>query len=241
MPKTMTDIPDLLRRLAARERRLRTLAEDPHAVGNEQPDAALLREVQVALAQMQQERWFPVTLPITSKQAERSGPSQVRIPWSVAEKAYAVYAGRYGHEQSLEQIAKRGGFYAEELDALFPGWREEADEITQLRASIQSLVANADQMAQAEKALQAKLHEAEAQVPRWDDWTPTAEAINALPEPLRRYIHDLETNCDPAGNIRELALARDTIKYLEAQVLEARDHEARAALGRMEQERDGHA
>jgi hypothetical protein len=28
------------------------------------------------------------------------------------------------------------------------------------------------------------------------DWLPTAEAINALPEPLRRFIHDLETNVD---------------------------------------------
>ncbi len=34
------------------------------------------------------------------------------------------------------------------------------------------------------------------------DWTPTAEIINALPEPLRRYIHDLQTHVDPAGTIR---------------------------------------
>jgi hypothetical protein len=36
-----------------------------------------------------------------------------------------------------------------------------------------------------------------------DDWTPTAENINALPEPLRVYIHDLQTVCDPAGDVRE--------------------------------------
>ena len=34
-------------------------------------------------------------------------------------------------------------------------------------------------------------------------WTPTAEATNALPEPLRSFIHELETNCDPAGLVRE--------------------------------------
>lgn len=38
-----------------------------------------------------------------------------------------------------------------------------------------------------------------------DGWTPTAENINALPEPVRRYIHDLETNADPAGNLQRLA------------------------------------
>lgn len=34
-------------------------------------------------------------------------------------------------------------------------------------------------------------------------FVPDAEHINSLPEPLRRYIHDLETRCDPAGDVRE--------------------------------------
>jgi hypothetical protein len=50
------------------------------------------------------------------------------------------------------------------------------------------------------------------------DWQPTPDAINALPEPVRRYIHDLETRCDPAGEVRELVIARDTIRSLEALV-----------------------
>ena len=37
-----------------------------------------------------------------------------------------------------------------------------------------------------------------------DDWTPTPANINALPEPLRLYIHDLKTVCDPAGDATEL-------------------------------------
>lgn len=48
------------------------------------------------------------------------------------------------------------------------------------------------------------------------DWTPTTENINALPEPVRRYIAELETNCDPAGTVRDLSIARDTIRALEA-------------------------
>ena len=36
-----------------------------------------------------------------------------------------------------------------------------------------------------------------------DTWTPSADNINALPEPLRHYIHDLETVCDPAGDVQD--------------------------------------
>ena len=46
-----------------------------------------------------------------------------------------------------------------------------------------------------------------------EGWTPTDDNINALPAPLRRYIHDIETKCDPAGDIRTIAVLRD---HLEA-------------------------
>ena len=51
-----------------------------------------------------------------------------------------------------------------------------------------------------------------------DDFTPTAACINALPEPLRRYIHDLETNCDPAGEVAAITLIRDQNKQLQARI-----------------------
>jgi hypothetical protein len=51
-------------------------------------------------------------------------------------------------------------------------------------------------------------------------WTPTAENINALPAPVRRYIHDLETVCDPAGDIRALACARENTAALAERVRE---------------------
>jgi hypothetical protein len=37
-----------------------------------------------------------------------------------------------------------------------------------------------------------------------DDWTRAPANINALPERLRAYIHDLKTVCDPAGDVTEL-------------------------------------
>jgi hypothetical protein len=46
------------------------------------------------------------------------------------------------------------------------------------------------------------------------DWLPTAENINALPEPLRSYIHDLEARADPAGEVRDLVLIRDENRAL---------------------------
>jgi hypothetical protein len=56
------------------------------------------------------------------------------VPWSVADKAYGVYASRYGRSQSLERLAERGGFAVEEMDELYPPWREEVSEIAALRA-----------------------------------------------------------------------------------------------------------
>ena len=53
----------------------------------------------------------------------------------------------------------------------------------------------------------------DAAAEREQGWTPTDDNINALPAPLRRYIHDIETKCDPAGDIRTIAVLRD---HLEA-------------------------
>jgi hypothetical protein len=39
-------------------------------------------------------------------------------------------------------------------------------------------------------------------------WLPTSANINALPEGVRNYIHDLETRCDPAGDVVALTLLR---------------------------------
>lgn len=50
-----------------------------------------------------------------------------------------------------------------------------------------------------------------------DDWTPTADNINSLPEPLRRYIHHIETACDPSGDLRENFRLREENKGLRAE------------------------
>ena len=55
-----------------------------------------------------------------------------------------------------------------------------------------------------------------------DDWLPTAANINALPEPLRRYIHDLETRADPAGDVLLIYELRTMVRGLEAMILKDR-------------------
>lgn len=63
------------------------------------------------------------------------------------------------------------------------------------------------------------------------DWQPTAANVNALPDSLRRYIHALETDCDPAGTIRSAVILRDHIvPELEAKV-SALTSELEAARG----------
>jgi hypothetical protein len=39
----------------------------------------------------------------------------------------------------------------------------------------------------------------------------TSDEINALPERVRRYIHDLEARADPAGDVAALAAARENL------------------------------
>ena len=46
------------------------------------------------------------------------------------------------------------------------------------------------------------------------NWTPTPENINALPPDIKRYIHSLETLCDPAGLVQENALLKETVEAL---------------------------
>lgn len=47
------------------------------------------------------------------------------------------------------------------------------------------------------------------------NWLPTAENINALPEPVRDYIAGLQTNADPPSMVADNIIMKDTIKTLE--------------------------
>jgi murein L,D-transpeptidase YcbB/YkuD len=51
-------------------------------------------------------------------------------------------------------------------------------------------------------------------------WLPTAENIEALPAPIRDYIHRLQTNVDPAGDQATLMIERDRVRQLSAALAE---------------------
>lgn len=79
------------------------------------------------------------TVPVLYGSGYKGPGGPLRIPWSIAEKAYSVYSSRYGTGQSLERLYERGGFYAEELDEYAPGWREETSEIARLKAELKKV------------------------------------------------------------------------------------------------------
>lgn len=84
---------------------------------------------------MADEKLFPL-------QVDRGAPAgPLSIPWSVAEVAYGEYARRYGTGQSLDELARRGGFGWGEMDLFHPRWREEAGELARLRAQRADLLA----------------------------------------------------------------------------------------------------
>jgi hypothetical protein len=45
-----------------------------------------------------------------------------------------------------------------------------------------------------------------------EDWLPTPENINALPAPLRQYIHQLETLSDPARLVWQNMALKDQLE-----------------------------
>jgi hypothetical protein len=58
-----------------------------------------------------------------------------------------------------------------------------------------------------------------------DTFVPDSDHINALPYPVRKFVHDLETRADPAGDVAEIALLKENnlalwnrVKELEAEV-----------------------
>lgn len=107
---------------------------------------------------MSEERWFPI-------QVERGAAAHpLRIPWSVAEKAYSVYAARFPG-QTAERLAERGGLTPSEMDILLPGWREECSELAALRLSVARLEKEAEE---ANKLAMLHLESADSMKAAWN-------------------------------------------------------------------------
>jgi hypothetical protein len=139
-------------------------------------------------------RMFPVMY------QRKDAPGPTRIPWSVADKAYSAYSARYGHSQSLERLAERGGFGAGELDMFVPGWREEVSELAALRSELATEKRISDKLRDREHAAKVDLAEVQAE--------------------LAKVRADLTTAHQTAN---ELRLERDEAREQTAKVREERD------------------
>lgn len=51
-----------------------------------------------------------------------------------------------------------------------------------------------------------------------------SDEINALPDRIRAYIHDLETRCDPSGELRELVCRREQVEALSVVIARLRTY-----------------
>ena len=54
---------------------------------------------------------------------------------------------------------------------------------------------------------------------------PTAEQKNALPTGIRNFVHELETVCDHAGDLREKFIWRENALGLQALLVQSRQRE----------------
>lgn len=61
------------------------------------------------------------------------------------------------------------------------------------------------------------------------EWLPTPANINALPEPVRSYIADIETRCDPQYTMQQSVLLKDQVRQLEHK-LQTNAGESRATI-----------
>lgn len=100
------------------------------------------------------------------------------ITWATAEKVHTVYARR-GHTQTLERIVERGGFAENELDDLFPQWREYEDENARLRVALAEAEKERDKWRQffLDKQIAANRKKVAFDKARFDDFQQMREAL----------------------------------------------------------------
>jgi hypothetical protein len=61
------------------------------------------------------------------------------------------------------------------------------------------------------------------------NFKPTVDCINRLPDALRRWIMELETKCDPAGDLQRAVLAEGLCRELEGLLLQYKQENRRLA------------
>jgi|GEM_PF-3631454 len=85
------------------------------------------------------------TFPIAIDSQYKGPPFPGEIPWEIADQAYLIYASRYTG-QSIEVIARRGGFYAAEMDLFLPDWRARCEKVIAIHADHERVIRDRDEL-----------------------------------------------------------------------------------------------
>lgn len=103
-----------------------------------------------------------------------------------------------------------------ELEAVVASLKAKRSELGRRLDCAQSEKAELDIAAKEFQKSTWRLAGEKAEQQEWfANWEPTTENINALPEKLRQYVVDLETQCDPARMVAENTLVKDNCRMLE--------------------------
>ena len=73
----------------------------------------------------------------------------------------------------------------------------------------------AQHVANAIKDQKERAEKAEARVKELEAWMPSPAAVNALPEGIRRYVHDLQTIADPQYLVQQVTFLTDQCDGLQ--------------------------
>ena len=148
--------------------------------------------------------------PIQSSLGERGvKPHPLNIPWWLADLAYSVYSARYGRSQSLEHLAERGGFGANEMDMFVPDWREQCNENARLT---QQLAAKDRRIAALEEVSCERCNGMEGLRASRDAWRYRAEMQDSA---LREALKSIEQL-----NTKENVMSNDEINVEKEEELE---------------------
>lgn len=215
-PEVALDLADIARRLGAADEVVSALCEGKQRWTMSIP-ADIERDPDIVISRALHDARRMLALLSARPAPEREPTGNARI---VHKGAYtADDPGRYEVNEALLDAVARGAWDTVMLQSL----------VRWARARLRERAPGAERCGQSIpgsvwKCMRPKGHEQHSVVAPSElvGWTPTPENINALPEPLRRFVHDLETRCDPSGDVRTIGELRDTVAALEAEVRELR-------------------
>ena len=160
---------------------------------------------------------------VEAEERLRASPGAVLTPEQVAmmgERFHALYRSWARLPGSSPSYVKIGEPALEAL-ALLAKATGERDALKVRLAEVEKLAAKWERARQIAWENEGKVLALQERLAAVEGFDGTAEHINRLPARLRRFVHDLETRCDPAGDVAVIFAQRENIAGLEAKLAAA--------------------